>query len=248
MVIESGCQIVPKEDPTGDEFSWRLSFSRGELMLSTHVPPKARDAYVAVKLFWKNNLKVECPALRSYHLKTLFYHFLEATDRRHLEIGDVKTIARSLLLFVLQNIKDKTCKHYFVETINLFECLSTSQQINTCIKIIESSLKREQFTSSLLSLNSKIVLTISNLRDNNQIYFFFLTFILLILNIVTIFGGAFVFISGILFALNQLISFLYASLILVPSMGVMFMLHGGFKYLIKKCKTEKLNKMYLNLK
>ena len=68
---------MPKEDPTGDELSWRLSFSRGELLLSSEVPAKARDAYVAVKLFWKNHMKAECSALRSYHLKTLLYNYLE---------------------------------------------------------------------------------------------------------------------------------------------------------------------------
>eukprot|EP00092_Neocalanus_flemingeri_P012356 GFUD01013322.1.p1 GENE.GFUD01013322.1~~GFUD01013322.1.p1 ORF type:complete len:1573 (-),score=223.90 GFUD01013322.1:73-4233(-) len=243
LVIDSGCQIVPKEDPMGDEFSWRLSFSRGELLLSTHVSSKARDAYMAVKLFWKNNLKVECPLLRSYHLKTLFYHFLEATDNRHLEMGEVKNIARDLLLFIQQSINDKTCKHYFIDTINLFDCLSTndvlntSEQITTCIRIIESSINRDSFLSSLLSRNSKTVLTITNCRDNNPFLYTFFVFIVLVLNMVAICGGAVVFITGILFVLSQVISFLYASLILIPSILILFVLHRSFIYL-SKCRSS----------
>ena len=112
LVIDSGCQIVPKEDPTGDDFSWRLSFSRGELLLCSHVPPKARDAYVAVKLFWKNNMKAECPDLRSYHLKTLFYSFLEANEPEELNRKEVKEIVTELLLYICLSLNDKACPHF----------------------------------------------------------------------------------------------------------------------------------------
>ena len=240
LVIASGCQIVPKEDPTGDEFSWRLSFSRGELLLSSHVPQKARDAYVAVKLFWKNNLKAECPALRSYHLKTLFYNFLEVTDNREMEMMEVKDIVKNLLLFIQLSLKSKTCKHYFIETINLFDSLSstndtfTSEQINTCINMVDSSVKTHTVLSKLLSRKSRTEMAISYCRDNNTILYVLLFFIVLLLNTAGIYGGAFVYITFILFILSQLISFLYASLILLPSLLLLFGLSQAIKYFVNK--------------
>ena len=145
QVIAMGCQAVPKADPTGDEFSWRLSFSRGELLLANYVPPCARLAYVAVKIYWKNNLKTVCPALRSYHLKTLFYHFLETFDHEVLNHTEVDDLACHLLNFLHSNLKARQCPHYFISTINLFDfpaetdMSETTKNINQCLQIIEKT-------------------------------------------------------------------------------------------------------------
>ena len=71
---------MPKPDPTEDEFSWRLSFSRGELILAENINTNPRLVYLAAKLFWKNNIVPVCSLLKSYHIKTLLYHFLEITS------------------------------------------------------------------------------------------------------------------------------------------------------------------------
>merc|ERR1719318_1860282 len=81
QVVQSGCQAVPKADLTNDQFCWRLSFSRGEQILSKYVPANARLAFLAVKLAWKQGLKPACSKLKSYHIKTMFYHFLEAETK-----------------------------------------------------------------------------------------------------------------------------------------------------------------------
>ena len=99
-VLATGCQAVPKADPSRDKFSWRLSFSRGELLLSQHVPHKARLAYVALKVFYKDNLKSICPSIRSYHLKTIFYHFLEKHQWEKYENSSVDSLVRELLKYL----------------------------------------------------------------------------------------------------------------------------------------------------
>ena len=107
-VVKSGCQAVPKTDTTGDEFCWRLSFSRGELILSQHIPEKAKLVFLAVKLAWKQGLKHTCCKLKSYHLKRTFYHFLEKADKEALERADVEMIYCLLYFFAPKQTADSS--------------------------------------------------------------------------------------------------------------------------------------------
>ena len=142
-MVGSGCQAVQKADPSGDEFSWRLSFSRGELLLSKHVTPRARLAYVAAKLFWKEKLKSVCPALRSYHLKTLFYHFLEATPAVEVDESTTEELLQRLLLFIQKRLETRTCPHFFISSINLFD-FTTSTSFEETIQDIDMSVNTLQ--------------------------------------------------------------------------------------------------------
>ena len=64
-----GCHIVPKPTSSRDETSWRLSFSRQEVYLSSLVPMPARYSYMALKLIFKKFWKSKCRGLKSYHVK-----------------------------------------------------------------------------------------------------------------------------------------------------------------------------------
>ena len=120
-VVKSGCQAVPKSDLSQDPFCWRLSFSRGEHILSMHVPHKAKLAFLAVKLAWKNGLKPICSKLKSYHLKTIFFHFLEKTQEEALMISDFGKIYRSLISFIIMHLENDQIPHFFIRSVNLLE-------------------------------------------------------------------------------------------------------------------------------
>ena len=139
-VVATACSVVPKTGPTGDPFTWRLSFSRGEVLLSKHVPDQARLAFLAVKLFYKQKLKSDCLFLRSYHLKTMFYHFLE----KEADLKSMRNITYNFLIYVEQCISKGHCPHYFIETLNLFrdsETQTSDEEILKCLFIIRAALR-----------------------------------------------------------------------------------------------------------
>merc|ERR1719357_772206 len=78
-IMERGAEVVPKSSKNEDLF-WRLSFSRAELMLAKLTSEKARHCYLVVKIIYKRHIKQKHPFLKSYHLKTLLWHFLESKN------------------------------------------------------------------------------------------------------------------------------------------------------------------------
>ena len=153
----------------------------------------------------------------------------------------MKNIIIEFLLFIKMCLEEKVCKHYFIDTINLFDCLcnpSISKQVNTCIDIIETHVSKKTVLSSLLSRNSKNVLAITLCRDNNFNNYLFFVILFQILNILAILGGAFVFITGLIFILSQVICFIYASLILIPSILILIGLYFVIKTVSKRYFTN----------
>ena len=161
----------------------------------------------------------------------------KVTDQADIEDKEVEDTARNFLIFIQSGLEAKVCKHYFIDTINLFECLCSgtiTDQVNTCINIIESCVNKNILLSTLLSRNSNNVLALTYCRDNNPILYVFYTIILQIINIAAVFGGAFVYATGLLLILSHLISFLYASLILVPSIVILFCAYFAIKFVTTK--------------
>ena len=76
-IVDRGCEVVPKMRATKDNRAWRLSFSMAEHALSCCVGNKERKTYLAVKMIVKKKLKPVCPFLKSYHIKTIFFHYME---------------------------------------------------------------------------------------------------------------------------------------------------------------------------
>ena len=239
-VIETGCQAVPKADPTGDEFSWRLSFSRGELLLAKNVTSCARLSYVAVKIYWKNNLKTVCPALRSYHLKTLFYHFLETLDHEVLNCSDVEELSLHLLNFVYTKLKARQCPHYFISTINLFDfqvetnLSETMKNIDQCLQIIQKTLNSQSFFQNLFSKNSKTVMTIKSYRDEHPYLYHLLTILMIIINMMAVCGGAFLYVTGLFSLVSLLISCLYSSIVLIPVVIIISVIYHCLRHFFSK--------------
>ena len=237
QVVASGCQAVPKADPSGDEFCWRLSFSRGELLLSRHVTHRARLAYVAAKLFWKEKLKSVCPALRSYHLKTLFYHFLEDTPAEEVEESTTEELLQRLLLFIQKHLETRTCPHFFISSINLFDFTTspsfedTNQEIDLCVNTLQESLTLTNMIPAMFSRNSKNLMIIHHFKAQHPYPWIVLVFSLMILNLSFFCAGAAVYICGFFSLLSIIISFLYGVFITVPVVFIAFLAVKIFKCL-----------------
>jgi hypothetical protein len=155
-VVATTCSVVPKTGPTGDPYCWRLSFSRGEVILSNHVSEHDRLAFLAVKLFYKEKLKPYVSFLRSYHLKTMFYHFLECKAQNE---KDVNTTVFNMLSFVETCLVNRHCPHLFIRSINLFENCKTEakEEFLASSSIIRDTLNN--FPSSFYNLFSNQSMT-----------------------------------------------------------------------------------------
>ena len=237
-VLATGCQAVPKSDPSGDKSSWRLSFSRGELLLSQHVPHKARLAYVALKVFYKDNLKSICPSIRSYHIKTIFYHFLEKHQWKKYENSSIDSLVMELLKYLQLHLKLRSCPHFFIPSLNLLSFTAGPhadriiKEMDLCSKHIQESMKDTNILVNLFSTKSWNIILIKHLRNENPIILGCFIIVTLMLNVFAIFGGAFVYVLGFFSVLSLFINFLYGSLISVPILCVIFIV---FK-LIKRWK------------
>merc|ERR1711915_294603 len=77
---EKGCHIVPKPSYTGNDFSWRFSFSRQERDLAHLVPANARIIYLILKILFKKKWKARCNYIKSSPLKTWFLWFVETQE------------------------------------------------------------------------------------------------------------------------------------------------------------------------
>ena len=78
-IASHGFHLVPKSQPDDKEgLTWRFSFSQAEVELSKLINLVARKCFVALKIIYKDFLKSH--KIKSYHLKTIFFNYLEKTD------------------------------------------------------------------------------------------------------------------------------------------------------------------------
>ena len=235
-MVNSGCQAVPKADPTGDQFSWRLSFSRGELLLSKHVPDEARIAYVVTKLLWKNKLKPVCSVLRSYHLKTLFYHFLERTKSQDLKNMLPELLVRRLLVFIETQLEARSCPHFFISSVNLFDFTTlpnyqkTKQELDLCVTIIRSQTQTD-LIKKVFSIGSQNVMKIQHIKKYKIFHYIVSVICLIILNILSICPAFLVYACGLFSLFSVFISFLYGAIVSIPVIILGFIIFLIFRWI-----------------
>ena len=112
-IVKAGCELVPKIRSTQDNRAWRLSFSMAEYALSCCVGEKARKTYLAVKLLVKEKLKPVCPFLKTYHIKTIFFHFMESKTEEYWENTELNIAIGDLLGKSMSYLIRKKCYFYF---------------------------------------------------------------------------------------------------------------------------------------
>ena len=96
-ILRGGCEVVPKMRAALDNKSWRLSFSMAEHVLACSLGEKPRNTYLAVKLVIKRKLRTVCPFLKSYHIKTIFFHFMEMKTNKYWEERKLESCIKDLL-------------------------------------------------------------------------------------------------------------------------------------------------------
>jgi hypothetical protein len=120
-IVLTGGEIVPKTLNQEDDLSWRLSFSQAERILERQTNEKARKCHVALKVVFKRVLKPICPILKTYHIKTLFWHFMESKTEEFWSDVSYLEVFSSLLNKLIKSLEERKCKHYFIDFINLFD-------------------------------------------------------------------------------------------------------------------------------
>ena len=169
---------------------------------------------------WRQRLKQVCPALRSYHLKTLFLHYLETADSAALEEARLQTIFQSLLLFIQRSLEEGSIPHYFIPSLNLLqqanqqEDRKTEQELETCLEVIRDFQQRD--VQDVFSDNTKNTLLLQEFKRNQPLLNIAVIFFLLLLNALAVCAGAGIYVAILSSVLAVILSVLYASMVSVP--------------------------------
>lgn len=146
-----GCHIVPKPTSSRDETSWRLSFSKQEVYLSSLVPMPARYSYMALKLIFKKFWKSKCRVLKSYHVKTWFYWFMESKKEEYWYKENPMYQVFQLFEFFYEELGKGTCKHLFIPEINLLSNDVMKDVLFVRKQLMNFISSEEKFEDTLLS-------------------------------------------------------------------------------------------------
>ena len=183
-----------------------------------------------MKLLWRQRLKLVCPALRSYHLKTLFLHYLETADSAALEEARLQTIFQSLLLFIQRRLEEGSIPHYFIPSLNLLQQPSqqedrkTEKKLETCLEVIRDFQQRD--VQDVFSDNTKNTLLLQEFKRNHPLLNIVVIFLLLLLNALAVCAGAVIYLAIFSSVLAVILSVLYASIVSVPIILVTILVYS----------------------
>ncbi|XP_066926246.1 uncharacterized protein [Clytia hemisphaerica] len=133
-IVNHGCHLVPKSPENGDEYAWRLSFSKNEVELSNLIPPVARMCYLAIKSIRKNDLIFA--KVPSYLLKSILFYTLENTNPNKWisrEDENISTCFHLLLDKIITAFENKSCPHFWIPDINLLDEEAIETYQNKCV-------------------------------------------------------------------------------------------------------------------
>ncbi|PFX14615.1 uncharacterized protein LOC111344563 [Stylophora pistillata] len=120
-IMSLGCHLVAKPAPSDkDKTSWRFSFSLAEVELSKLVPDTARKCFMAMKIILKDHLQPVWPAIKSYHLKTIFLNTLEKLPVGFWVENNIEECFQTLLSELCDAFLLRNCRHHWFSSINLF--------------------------------------------------------------------------------------------------------------------------------
>ena len=124
---------MPKSPANGDDFAWRLSFSKNEVELSNLIPPVARMCYLAIKSIRK--YEPTFAMVPSYLLKSILFYTLENTDPNQWisrEDENLSTHFHLLLDNIITAFEQKSCPHFWIPEINLLDDEAIETYQNKC--------------------------------------------------------------------------------------------------------------------
>ena len=166
MVVDGGSELVPKVGHVIDPFRWRLSFSRAEVFLASQVGPKARLCYLALKIFFKAKLRYVCPFMKTYHLKTLFFYFMETKSSEYWNESLENDIFYELLWMLSEALMNKECPHYFIHELNLWE----SPDLTEKVQVKKQCLEGVKFLNNILANKSLVSLFMSPKGESRTLF------------------------------------------------------------------------------
>ena len=139
-VVHEGFHLVakPSKKAITPECDFRISFSHAEYLLSREMNDTQRECYRCLKTFHRGYLKKEAETstsleetkslkttetskgLVTFHLKNIFLKTIETTDAEMWSDGNRVECMRMLFGNLLEALRDRDLRHYFVDSYNLF--------------------------------------------------------------------------------------------------------------------------------
>ena len=177
-----------------------------------------------------------CPFIKTYHLKTVFLHFMESKTEDYWKRVSIWEALTKLVNELITCLKNKECKHFFIDFINILDektlkinYSQVEKRIKMAIKILEKVENEKNKASLILETNQMVKLDIDDilmLKSSIQVLvcLLFLTSFFLILTV-------FVYIVSIAFILFSLVSWLISFVFSIPII-ILFVL---VFYIVGRC-------------
>ena len=180
LVIKNGCHVVnvAHTDCRGDDFQWRISFSKAEVILIRSWSPDQQLVYHLLRYFAKRELirkewRNKDEILSTYSLKTLMLWQCEQRPWSWWNSRSLIEICCNLLKIMFYWLKEKNCKHYFIRNCNLFDREMNESNLNIVLsKLLEYTYTNrltDWFERNYLQVwnDNRAELTISEVFGNN---------------------------------------------------------------------------------
>ena len=146
------------------------------------MPHNARLCYISLKLIFKKLIKNKVPStLKSYHLLTLFFWFMEL-DRgvSSWDNNSVEAFVRNLealMMFVSDRLRKSDIPHYFIRTVNLAMVKSPPvddekvkyRELSVVADYIEDLVKSKEFPGKYISDQAVVHLMAFNPEEHLKI-------------------------------------------------------------------------------
>ena len=137
LIIENGCHVVnvAHTDCSGDDFQWRISFSKAEIILIRSWSPDQQFVYHLLRYFAKRELirkewRNKDEILSTYSFKTLMLWQCEQRPWSWWNSRSLIEICCDLLKIMFDWLKDKICRNYFIINCNLFDHEMNKSNLN----------------------------------------------------------------------------------------------------------------------
>jgi len=135
-VVSNGCDVVGvahplcRQDERMCKHQWRLSFSRAEITLLNRWMPVQQIVYHMLRRFAKTEQltgSTEAGTLSNYHIKTLMLWACELKSRSWwTDSPNLVRVCVELLYTLAAWLADSHCRHYFINSCNLFDAFKNS--------------------------------------------------------------------------------------------------------------------------
>ena len=165
-VVQGGFRLVvkPPKNSGNPDCDFRISFSHAEYLLSQELNEIQRDCYRCLKNYHRAYLSKDPKGLVTFHLKNMFLQTIEETGAEMWTESNRATCMMKLLANLLEALKKKDLRHFFVRSYNLF-CVDYIE----CPEILESlAEKTEQIMKNPLQFAKELISGQDTKQDKNE--------------------------------------------------------------------------------